>query len=58
MTNQPQEIRDGSIGIGSGLVSAVMGWLKPLGEVASSIGSIVTCIIACVMLYRLLRKKD
>jgi hypothetical protein len=39
-------------------MSAIMGWLKPLGEFASSIGSIVTCIIACVMLYRLLRKKD
>jgi len=58
MTNQTSEIRDGSIGIGSGLLSAIMGWLKPLGEVASSVGSIVTCIIACVMLYRLLRKKD
>jgi tetrahydromethanopterin S-methyltransferase subunit C len=58
MTNQAHEIRDGSIGIGSGIVSAIMGWLKPLGEVASSVGSIVTCIIACVMLYRILRKKD
>jgi hypothetical protein len=58
MTNHAHEIRDGSIGISSGIVSAIMGWLKPLGEVASSIGSIVTCIIACVMLYRLLRKKD
>jgi hypothetical protein len=58
MTNNHDEIRDGSIGIGSGLVSAVMGILKPLGEVASSVGSIVGCVIACVMLYRLLRKKD
>lgn len=58
MTTNHNEIRDGSIGIGSGLTSAIMGILKPLGEVASSIGSIVTCIIACVMLYRLLRKKD
>jgi tetrahydromethanopterin S-methyltransferase subunit C len=57
MTNH-HEIRDGSIGIGSGLTSAIMGILRPLGDVASSIGSIVTCIIACVMLYRLLRKKD
>lgn len=57
MTTNHHEIRDGSIGIGSGLMSAIMGWLKPLGEVASHVGSIVTCTIACVMLYRLLRKK-
>jgi hypothetical protein len=39
----------------SGLSSALIHWLRPLGEVASHIGSIATCIIACIMLYRILR---
>ena len=44
----------------SGLSSALIHWLRPLGEVASHIGSIATCIIACIMLYRIVRgpKKD
>lgn len=57
MTNS-HEIRDGTVGVVSGVASGIMHWLRPLGEFASHVGSIVGCIIACVMLYRLLRKKD
>lgn len=60
VTNHVHDIRDGTIGMVFGISSAIIHWLRPLGEVASHIGSIATCIIACVMLYRLLRgpKKD
>lgn len=60
VTNHVHDIRDGTIGMASGLSSALIHWLRPLGEVASHIGSIATCIIACIMLYRILRgpKKD
>lgn len=60
VTNHVHDIRDGTIGMASGLSSALIHWLRPLGEVASHIGSIATCIIACIMLYRIVRgpKKD
>jgi tellurite resistance protein TehA-like permease len=60
VTNHVHDVRDGAIGMASGLSSALIHWLRPLGEVASHIGSIATCIIACIMLYRIVRgpKKD
>lgn len=53
MTNEV--IRDGSVGVGASVFSVLMGVLKPLGEVASSMSSIIGCIVACIMLWRLLR---
>lgn len=55
MTNDHNQMRDWGVGAGSGLTSAILGWLKPLGDAASSIGAIATCIISLVMLYRLIR---
>ena len=58
MTNDHHQIRDWGIGASSGITSAVLGWLKPLGDAASSIGAIATCIISLVMLYRVLFKNN
>lgn len=56
MTNDPAQFRDATIGSSSGILSAILGWLDPLGHIASSLGAIATCIISLVMLYRILFK--
>lgn len=53
MTNEV--IRDGSVGIGASVFSVLMQWIKPIGEAASSISSIIGCVVACIMLWRLIR---
>lgn len=57
MTTNDHVLRDGSIGAASGFMSALLGVLKPLGDVASSVGAIAGCAVSLIMLYRLLKKK-
>lgn len=54
----PQQITDASVGAGSGFLAALIGWLQPIGQIASSLAAIIGCIISMVMLYRLLRRKQ
>ena len=58
MTNDPAQFRDATIGSSSGILSAILGWLDPLGHIASSLGAIATCIISLVMLYQILFKPN
>lgn len=46
------------IGGSASVLSVLVGWLKPLGEIASSISAIIGCIIAVVMLWRLIFRSD
>jgi hypothetical protein len=55
MTTNDHVLRDGSIGAASGALSMLLNVLKPLGDVASSVGAIGTCAITLIMLYRLIR---
>jgi len=57
METNDHVLRDGTIGAASGFMSAMLGALKPLGDVASSIGAIAGCAVSLIMLYRLLKKK-
>lgn len=53
-TNQHQ-LASATVGAGSGFLAALIGWLQPAGQIASSVAAIIGCIISIVMLYRLLR---
>lgn len=60
-TNHPFKMSDeltAGIGGGASVLSVIVGWLKPLGEIASSVSAIFGCCIAGVMLWRLIRKPD
>jgi hypothetical protein len=46
------------IGGGASVLSMIVGWLKPLGEIASSVSAIIGCVIAAVMLWRLIFRSD
>jgi hypothetical protein len=50
-----EALRDGSVGIGASAFSVAMHYLKPIGEIASSISAIIGCIVACIMLWRLIQ---
>lgn len=52
-TNQHQ-IANATVGAGSGFLAAIIGWLQPIGQIASSVAAIIGCIISIIMLYRLL----
>lgn len=56
--NDHHQARDWGIGASSGMLAAMFGWLKPLGDVASHVGAIATCIISLVMLYRVVLNKN
>ena len=45
------------IGGSASVLSVLLGWLKPLGELASSLSAIFGCCIAGLMLWRLIRNK-
>lgn len=55
METNDHVLRDGTIGAASGALSMLLNVLKPLGDVASSVGAIGTCAITLIMLYRLIR---
>lgn len=40
------------------VLSVLLGWLKPIGEIASSLSAIFGCCIAGLMLWRLIWSKS
>lgn len=53
--NMTEDVKNAAVASGSSLFSVLMGFLKPLGEMASSVSAIVGCVVACIMLWRLIR---
>jgi hypothetical protein len=59
-SNHPRMSDEAAAGVGglASVLSVLLGWLKPLGEIASSLSAIFGCCIAGVMLWRLIRSNS